>query len=381
MLVLRILSVIFLAIVASGSSDSADPATTKSQIESSDASQAKLEYLQLKEFEHLQLQRDKLEQRLGELMHAQENALQDVLENQVGVEKQLQRLKATLKQIPEGTNKASNKVQIQTEIDKHQGYLDELTLKRKMVQKEFEKQIAEQQILIAQKVQAIDDALKAMDPAFAKKVAPKPNAMTPVADTPGLPRVLLIGDSISIGYTLPVRELLAGKANVHRVLMNCGPTTYVNVLDGWLNDKRHGEGKWDVIHFNFGLHDIKFADENGKLIEVTSTGKQQVSLANYEKNLREIVGKLKATGAKLIFCTTTPVPEGAAGRIPGDEVRYNEVALRVMKENDIAVDDLYAFAKPRIEKIQNKKDVHFSAAGSKELAGQVVSTIEAALKK
>jgi len=50
------------------------------------------------------------------------------------------------------------------------------------------------------------------------------NAMAPVADVPGLPRVLLIGDSISIGYTLQVRELLQRKANVHRPPVNCQTT-------------------------------------------------------------------------------------------------------------------------------------------------------------
>ena len=48
----------------------------------------------------------------------------------------------------------------------------------------------------------------------------KPNPLAQIQDTPGLPRVLLIGDSISIGYTLPVRRLLAGKANVHRIAVN-----------------------------------------------------------------------------------------------------------------------------------------------------------------
>ncbi len=38
------------------------------------------------------------------------------------------------------------------------------------------------------------------------------------------PRVLLIGDSISMGYTLGVRARLAGKANVHRPPENCGDT-------------------------------------------------------------------------------------------------------------------------------------------------------------
>src|SRR5262245_2767243 len=86
-----------------------------------------------------------------------------------------------------------------------------------------------------------------------KKSAPRNPAFEKVVDDPKLPRVLLVGDSISIGYTLPVRTLLKGKANVHRVPENGGPTTNgLAKLSAWL-----GNGKWDVIHFNFGLHDLK----------------------------------------------------------------------------------------------------------------------------
>ena len=47
----------------------------------------------------------------------------------------------------------------------------------------------------------------------AKKAKPAPSPVTaPITDEPGLPRVLLIGDSISMGYTLSVRELLKSKA-------------------------------------------------------------------------------------------------------------------------------------------------------------------------
>lgn len=82
-------------------------------------------------------------------------------------------------------------------------------------------------------------------------------AMKEVPDIAGLPRVLLIGDSISIGYTLRVRELLNGKANVHRVPANAAATAYgLEKLDAW-----PGTGKWDVIHFNFGLHDAKLPPE------------------------------------------------------------------------------------------------------------------------
>src|ERR1041384_5436441 len=90
---------------------------------------------------------------------------------------------------------------------------------------------------------------------FAQQGDAKDNdpALAEIADDPALPRVLLIGDSISIGYTLQVRELLKGKANLHRIPINGGATEVgLAKMKEWL-----GDGKWDVIHFNFGLHDAK----------------------------------------------------------------------------------------------------------------------------
>src|ERR1035438_8095801 len=49
-------------------------------------------------------------------------------------------------------------------------------------------------------------------------------ALQPVIDDPQLPRILLIGDSISMGYTPLVREAFAGKANVHHPPENCEDT-------------------------------------------------------------------------------------------------------------------------------------------------------------
>ncbi|MEW6304519.1 MAG: family 16 glycoside hydrolase [Verrucomicrobiota bacterium] len=201
-----------------------------------------------------------------------------------------------------------------------------------------------------------------------KKRAPDP-AMAPIQDEPGLPRVLLIGDSISIGYTLPVRALLKGKANVHRIPTNGGPTTNgLAQLKKWI-----GTGKWDVIHFNWGLHDIAQVTENGPRIPIDA----------YEKNLRELVKQLKSTGAKLIWCATTPVPEGnlTPKRLDKDVQAYNAVAKKIMAENKIAIDDLYAFALPQLNKIQREVNVHFSTEGSAVLAKQVAASIEAALPK
>lgn len=201
-----------------------------------------------------------------------------------------------------------------------------------------------------------------------KKTERKPNPVTaPIQDVAGLPSVLLIGDSISMGYTLPVRKLLEGKANVHRIPTNGGPTKNgVANLDKWL-----GKGKWDVIHFNHGIHDLKYMPD----------GKRQVEPADYEANLRAITTKLKATGAKVIWATTTPIPDGDLtpqrkfGKVP----EYNEIAAKVMKENGVSINDLNAHITPRIAELQNPKDVHFKTAGSEFLAEKVAAEILKAL--
>lgn len=211
-----------------------------------------------------------------------------------------------------------------------------------------------------------------------KKAAPDP-AFAKVVDQPGLPRVLLIGDSISIGYTVPVQEQLKKRANVHRIPVNGGPTTNgLANLKSWL-----GDAKWDVIHFNWGLHDLKYIGaDNTSLADPTAAGsRQQVSLADYEQNLTKLVGQLQATGAKLIWCNTTPVPSGSQGRVAGDEVKYNEVAARVMNKAGIAINDLCGHAAAKLQTIQRPANVHFTDEGSRYLAEHVVAAIDAQLPK
>ena len=176
-----------------------------------------------------------------------------------------------------------------------------------------------------------------------------------------------------------VEELLSGKANVHRPLTNCGPTTKgVKELEKWLGDK-----PWDVIHFNFGLHDLKYLGAKGQnLADPKAEGShQQVPIADYEKHLRTMVARLEKTGARLIWRTTTPVPPGARGRVVGDSVKYNAVAAKLMKERKIAIDDMYSFTMPRLKEIMRPANVHFTPAGSKALAKQAAAAITAALKK
>ncbi|GAA4437234.1 SGNH/GDSL hydrolase family protein [Bremerella cremea] len=202
---------------------------------------------------------------------------------------------------------------------------------------------------------------------------------------PKLPNVLILGDSISIGYTLKVREELEGKANVFRPhtadgkkAENCSGTTKgVESIDRWLGDR-----KWDVIHFNWGLHDLKHVTEpGGNTVSTNPKDPVQATVDQYAANLEKIVARLKKTDAKLIFATTTPVVPGTKGplREPESPGKYNAAALKIMEANDIEIDDLYTFCQPRLDEIQLPKNVHFSDKGSQALAEQVASVIEKAL--
>jgi len=209
---------------------------------------------------------------------------------------------------------------------------------------------------------------------------PRPNP-----DYRPLPRVLLLGDSISIGYTDAVRQRLAGVAEVSRPMLenggaeNCeGTTRGVARIDAWL---RAGGGGWDVVHFNFGLHDLKHVDPRTGRNSDDSTHPPQASAETYERNLRAIVAELERCGASLVFATTTPVPPGGVRpyRAMDDVARYNAIATAIMTEHGIAVDDLYAFALPRLAEIQQPVNVHFTPAGSRALAEQVAQSVQRAL--
>ena len=192
-----------------------------------------------------------------------------------------------------------------------------------------------------------------------------------------LPQVLIIGDSISMGYMKALPGLLEGKASVRHNPGNAGHTGM-----GLANIKRYiGDGKWDVIHFNWGLWDLCYrnpkAKAQGRRDKVK--GKITHTLEQYEANLRKIVKALKATDAKLIWAATTPVPDGEAGRIKGDELKYNAVAAKIMTENNIAINDLHSHMTKRLKDFAKKGNVHFDADGSKYLAEKVAADIMKAL--
>ena len=182
-----------------------------------------------------------------------------------------------------------------------------------------------------------------------------------------LPNVLIIGNSISIGYTPFVQKELKGKANVYRIPENGGDINRgLKKFDFWM-----GDNQWDVIHFNFGLHDMKRLINN----KLDIKGDRVNTEEEYKNKLEKFVELLQTkTKAKLIWATISVVPDGADGRIKGEEVIYNKIALEIMKKNNIAIDDQYTLTDDNPSD-QKPRDVHFLPKGCERQGKQVAKSI------
>jgi acyl-CoA thioesterase-1 len=204
-----------------------------------------------------------------------------------------------------------------------------------------------------------------------------------VVDNPALPRVLLLGDSISLGYTVGVRQLLSGRANVHRPPCNCQHTAFgLAHLREWL-----GAGPWHVVHFNWGIWDTHLLHDGHPEFHMCIVPTAQEDLPGayvrherpvYQEHLRQIIEILRETGARLIWASSTPVRcrKGARQQVLPD---YNDAAAEVMAEAGIAINDLHAFALPEIDAWQSDDLVHFAPLGNDRLAERVAHVVAAAL--
>ncbi len=203
-----------------------------------------------------------------------------------------------------------------------------------------------------------------------------------VENEPGLPNVLIYGDSISMGYGPEVRRQLQGIANVYRLHVNGGDSsTFIPKMKDLHNAMRDPlldepwDFDWDIIQFNNGIHDLTYRDADGERDKVN--GKPQVPIEAYKKNLEANIAYLRtlAPQAQLIFVLTTPIPENEPGRYAGDAVRYNEAALEVLRGHpDILINDLWSVTKPHHEQWWSKPgNVHYNEIG-KTKQGEHVAT-------
>lgn len=211
-----------------------------------------------------------------------------------------------------------------------------------------------------------DEWIKMLEPANFKNNT----AFLFSANINDVPNILLIGNSISIGYTPTVQKALAGVANVYRIPQNGGDTKrFLENYEKWLSTVN-----WDVIHINIGLHDLKRLDENGNL---NASNEQVIPPEEYRANLEKIFRILtETTSAKIVWATTTFIQEGSSGRISGDEKIYNQVSLEVLKEfPEIAVNDLYSKSL-EIKSLQREANVHYTEEGYKKLGEAVANCIK-----
>lgn len=184
-----------------------------------------------------------------------------------------------------------------------------------------------------------------------------------------VPKVVLIGDSIRMGYAPLVAKLLDGKAVVISQSANGEDSGNVlRHLDEWVINE-----KPDVVHINAGLHDLKLKDRT-----------YQVPLGEYQNNLKTILDRIqKETKAKIIFATTTPIVDGLhaqrkAGfdRFEADVQKYNVAAVSVMKEARVPINDLHLLVENGgTQTLMNSDGTHYTPEGYARLAAAVTNNI------
>ncbi len=180
-------------------------------------------------------------------------------------------------------------------------------------------------------------------------------------------RVILIGDSIRMGYQATVCRELDGKADIWKPEQNGGTTQNVLAhLDEWAIDQ-----KPDVVHVNCGLHDLR---------KEFGAAESAIPLPDYEANVRTILERIKSeTNAVAIWALTTPVNQQwhhankAFDRFEADVDAYNAAARRVAESLDVPVDGLFTVVMDAgRDDLLVEDGVHFKPEGS-ELLGKAVA--------
>jgi acyl-CoA thioesterase-1 len=162
-------------------------------------------------------------------------------------------------------------------------------------------------------------------------------------------QVLVLADSVQVGILKAAQLEPNDSVQIHfpsLVIADNSGAALAN-LDGLL-----GTGKWDLIYVNFGLGDLHYRDPKTRSLRLMGKGVGGVrvsSPAQYEKNLVQLAERLRATGAKVVWGTTTPIVNVGfpvfRHRVIDvhSEEAYNAIAKKVMAAADIPVVDLHGY--------------------------------------
>jgi lysophospholipase L1-like esterase len=179
-----------------------------------------------------------------------------------------------------------------------------------------------------------------------------------------LPRVLLIGDSITRGYGKQVEAALKGRAYVGRLATSksLGDPALLQEIALVLQEQ-----SFDVIHFNNGMHGDGYTE------------------AQYEEAFPELVATLRrhTPKARLIWASSTDVRvRGQLEQVAPKTTRLiqrNSIAAAIAAREKIPVDDLFAIVKDHPE-YHAADGVHFNEKGYGVLAEQVSQAVKKALR-
>jgi hypothetical protein len=186
------------------------------------------------------------------------------------------------------------------------------------------------------------------------------------ANETNLPRVLLIGDSITRAYYSEVEKHLGGKAYVGRLSSSAfiSDPILLKQIEMVL-----GQYKFDVIHFNNGMHGWQHSEQE-----------YEQAFPKFLKTIRKF-----APNAKLIWANTTPLK--VSPKLPVDTqtqatderiAARNAIALKFVLAQEIPVDDLNTPMQGHPE--FHGDNVHFNDEGVALQATQVATHIEELLK-
>jgi lysophospholipase L1-like esterase len=181
-----------------------------------------------------------------------------------------------------------------------------------------------------------------------------------------MPKVVLIGDSIRMGYAPVVRQELTDEAEVWAPAENGGTSQNVcEHLQAWIVAQQP-----DLVHVNCGLHDIRTA---------FGASAKAIGIGAYRANVTHIVTGALGTGAQVIWATTTPVNHAwhhankDFDRFEADVRAYNEVAVEVAQSLGASLNDLYGLVMTAGRDALLLPDgVHFRPIGY-ELLGKTVA--------
>ena len=167
-----------------------------------------------------------------------------------------------------------------------------------------------------------------------------------------LPRVLLVGDSIVNGYEGEARRLLEAKGvNVTYWISSYCVTSphYLTFLGIYLD-----EAKYDVIHFNNGLHSL------------------DTPTADWEKRFEAALRLIreKQPAAKIVWCTSTPLKDAAK---TAKARELNAAGAKVIARlGGIETNDLFAALDP-LDRNANWSDTFHHKPHVRKMEGGLVA--------